>query len=350
MKFTAIWQGTAFGEYTWLVRLFEPYIEKHCFDGEYKIVLDNAILFDKFVHIRDKSYYAQFSGKNVFLVHLNDETYEGGDYSQYRNFRGVFRNYWSGGFNEDGVMALPLGHPKSDPWQAPELAASKRPYLWSFLGQAEKSSRPEVLRALRSVEPNFIYTTDIRPDGTRPALLTRQKCDQVLHESVFAPCPMGNVNLDSFRVYEALEAGTIPIVERRLTLDYFKSMLGEHPLPTVSSWNGARKLILTLRSNPAKMDALQNECRDWWQAYLVRLSGEIGRFLERRSSESRQVEPLRHSFVAFAGWKYLELMRHHSASAIGHRVKRQFLRIIKEKRWRHTYLAPKTPPAARRDS
>lgn len=52
-------------------------------------------------------------------------------------------------------------------------------------------------------------------------------------DSIFSPCPQGNVLLETPRVYEALQCGSIPIVERRLTLDYYKQLLGPHPLPTV---------------------------------------------------------------------------------------------------------------------
>ena len=33
---------------------------------------------DAFIHCHDPAYYAQFRGRNAFLVHFLDETYEGG--------------------------------------------------------------------------------------------------------------------------------------------------------------------------------------------------------------------------------------------------------------------------------
>ena len=55
-----------------------------------------------------------------------------------------------------------------------------------------------------------------------PALITTVK---KIWKSIFVPCPRGNSSPDTFRLYEALEAGSIPIVERDEYWD-----LGAHQL------------------------------------------------------------------------------------------------------------------------
>src|SRR5205085_4230318 len=112
--------------------------------------------------------------------------------------------------------------------------------------------------------------------------LTPAEYKQVLEESIFAPSPMGNVNLECFRVYEALEQGAIPIVERRFTLDYFRSLLGNHPIPTVASWQEAGNLVKSLLSSPSDLEALQRTCLSWWQQFKHSLTSEVGQLLSSR--------------------------------------------------------------------
>lgn len=317
------------------MRLFEPFIAQHVFDGEHKQIFNNCILFDSFLPTRDQSYFKKFAGKNAFLVNLSDESYEGG-YSAYRHFRGVFRTYWSSAFHPAYVMTLPLGYPDSDVPAKRNQPASLRPYLWSFLGEANKASRPDMLRALKSVEPQFTFVTDANTALSPTGRMTRAQCDDVLSDSVFVPCPMGNVALESWRAYEALQSGAIPIVERRLTLDYYKGLLGNHPLPTVRSWDEAAKLIERLRHDPVALDAMQQQCMEWWTGYPPLLTQRIGQFLEHRSSSSDAVIPLRSLTAKLPFWNYVELVRHHNSGALRRRVMRQVARLLQDKTWRIT--------------
>jgi hypothetical protein len=73
--------------------------------------------------------------------------------------------------------------------------------------------------------------------------------------------------LDSFRVCEALEAGCIPIVERRPFYDYFRHLLGDHPMLTVADWGEAPGLIAALRKDKGALDRRRLACARWWQDY-----------------------------------------------------------------------------------
>jgi hypothetical protein len=146
---------------------------------------------------------------------------------------------------------------------------------------------------------------------------------------------MGNTNLECYRVYEALECGSIPIVERRLTLDYFRTLLGEHPLPTVASWREARRFISRMLTAPSEMDALQLRCTNWWNSYKKQYSSLIGRFLAERSSDnSERLESMVSSLHAVPLWRVTELLRHHSATAFSRRLLRQGERLLKQGRFR----------------
>jgi hypothetical protein len=343
-KFTAIWQSSDSGRdwplFNWLNRIFEPYISNHVFDGAHQMVMDNAILFDAWVYANDPDYYAKFRGKNAFLVHIGDEFYELG-VDRYRHFRGVFRNYFSSAFNPKHVMVLPLGSyvPESP---TSIVKASERRYAWSFIGDGGKTSRPEMIRAMSSFEPHLCFSTTPvrgisflgRSSSGEEKRIAREETFEILGQSAFAPTPMGNGNLEANRTYDALEVGAIPILERRWSLDYYRQLLGHHPLPTFGSWSQARQLVIHLLKDPVKLDELQQTCMEWWKSYKVSLVENIGSFLEERSRAIDELEPLQSRLPRLPLWQYTELLRHHSMPAIGRRLALQAKRMVSKKRWR----------------
>jgi hypothetical protein len=342
-KFTAIWQSEPNGRdwplYNWLTQLFAPYISESIFDGKHQVVKDNVILFDAWVYARDPAYYAKFHGKNAFLVHPFDEFFDLG-VDRYVHFRGVFRQYWSSVFNPKHVMVFPLG---SYIEQIPTtvVRASDRRYAWSFIGEGGKSSRPDMVRAMSSIEPHICFSTspihgiaffDRNPAGKKKIPL--QDTFEILGQSVFAPAPMGNANVECDRFYAALEVGAIPIVERRLTLDYYRRLLGDHPVPTVTSWSQARELVIQLLKDPERLDELQQTCMQWWKGYKSELIERIGVFLDERSLAEDDLVPLQSRLPQLPFWQYAELLRHLNIPALSRRVVRQAMRVVHEKRWR----------------
>ncbi len=336
MKLTLVWQSKCFAERDWIPRLFQNFIgeqvhnvsEDIC-EGNYDYAPDNCILVASYLHCRPAEYYKKFRGKNAFLLHLCDETYEGG-YQAYENFRAVFRFYYSGFFNPRRVLTLPLGFSSGFETTPTNPIASARPYLWSFLGAANKSSRPEMVRALEPIHPNFTLITD-RGNTTR---LGKREYEKILRDSIFIPSSMGNVNLDCFRVYEALESGAIPILEKRRTLDYFTHLFGKHPLPTFVSWPQAARFLGKIVKDAAALDALQAECMNWWLMYQQNLQLRIADHLTNPPNAS--TGPYVYWQRKLPAAQAVELLRHHTFPALSRRVKLQFSRFLKEGKLRKT--------------
>jgi len=330
VKLTFIWQYSKFEARDWIADLFRPLAGEQVYDENYRIVLDNSLLIDAFLHGRPREYYRMFRGKNAFLLHLNDETYEGG-YDHYDNFRGVFRSYWSGIFNPRRVMQIPLGYSGRFEHRPSELNAVRRPYLWSFLGAAAKSSRPEMLKALLPITPQFVKITD---QGTGASFGT-QEYQRILRDSIFVPSPMGNVNLDCFRTYEALECGAIPILEKHMGFDSFTNLLGSHPLPTFTNWNQAARFLTTIKNDQTALISLQNECSAWWARYKKSLTESISKFVAAPPGEDAG------SFVRWTrsvpGSQAVELMRHHSMPALVRRLNLQLQRLRAGGKLRRTF-------------
>jgi len=337
--YTGIWHTAEPLEKDWIEEIFRPYISHYVVDGKHELVMDDAIVFDAFTAANDPAFYARFRGKNAFLVHFLDESYEGG-WEIYENFRGVIRFFWSDVFNRARVLPLPLGYNAGLEVGRPNLTpASQRKYVWSFLGQMNKASRPDMAAALSKVVPNFLFATDDLPgfvvhnklENGGKRLFPKKEFGEFLFESSFSPSPMGNANIECFRVYEALECGSIPIVEKRITLDYYRDLLGPHPMPTVRSWREARVLMTNLLKHPASMDQLQRECIEWWNTYKVNYVAALGEFLHSHSDPSDQsaaTGPMVSRRASRPGWQVRELLRHHDLPAFARRVRRQVERAL----------------------
>jgi hypothetical protein len=124
-------------------------------------------------------------------------------------------------------------------------------------------------------------------------------------------------------------------VEKRPFLDYFGRVLGPSPIPVVSNWSeAARKINHWLRS-PAELAALQSDCVAFWAAYKADLKIRVRAFIERNSMlphGGRMYSPL----ITSRAYAYLELLRHHNVPAVLRRMKRQFERLVSQKRWRES--------------
>jgi hypothetical protein len=149
---------------------------------------------------------------------------------------------------------------------------------------------------------------------------------------VFAPCPMGNTVLESFRIYESLEMGCIPIVERRRWMPYYDRLMPGHPLPSFSTWRGARQFVEALSNDPSRMSAYQQHIAEWWQQYKVELRKDVtsfvslglqGSFRSSLSQDWRCRKGINHQV-----WRLIELLKHASHASLQERIAITTRRII----------------------
>jgi len=321
---TAIWQKDDFREREWVTQMFGSLISEHIADGSNSIVMDDCLLIDQYLHTKRGEYYRAFrSHRNAFLLHLSDEQFHGG-YEAYANFTGVFRNYWSAIFNPASVKILPLGYANGLARRVEPKLASERQYLWSFAGESSRASRPEMVAALKGISPHLFCATDKK--GT--VALAADTYRELLEDTVFAPCPMGRLNLECFRLYEALESGAIPIVERRATLDYFTKLLGPNPIMEIRSWAGARDKIRSLAADPARLNQIQREISSWWDVHKQTVKNNISHFVISRIDSATSDASAVKWIYNLPCWQLIELARHHSGPAMIRRFGIQTTRLI----------------------
>jgi hypothetical protein len=149
-----------------------------------------------------------------------------------------------------------------------ELASRK--YLVAAIFGRFDPIRQQIFDHFRGTAGAYIYVSNY----TGPPL-SPQQIRAVYDQSVFVLCPPGALIQDTFRVYEALMAGAVPIVEDD---PYWTELYGlEVPFVKVRKWSETIEKINQLASSPATLSRLRNHARIWWDL-KVRYCEEIAKF------------------------------------------------------------------------
>ena len=99
---------------------------------------------------------------------------------------------------------------------------------------------------------------------------------------MFAPCPFGYINPDTFRIMEVLEGGCVPIVQKMLFIDYYKYIFGDHPFIVVKNWKEINKIII-ITPQILIASKKQKEVFDWYKNFKIELSKDTENILLNNS-------------------------------------------------------------------
>lgn len=134
---------------------------------------------------------------------------------------------------------------------------------WFFAGQNTHYQRERCVEALQTLSGGKLVETAGFTQGE-----PQDEYWWDLAEAIFVPCPAGPCSIDSFRLWETLEAGSIPIVGTRSSagdeITTLEMMAPGHRIPTLSNWDSLAGMIEGLSPNWL---AITNRTFAWWQAY-----------------------------------------------------------------------------------
>lgn len=181
----------------------------------------------------------------------------------------------------NNVRYIPLGYTDKMAVHNDGRAISivNRKYKWSFCGDPFKSDRKEMIENMSQVGTGFVH--EYHGFMTEKSLSGKEYWE-VMSQSVYVPCPIGNMNIDTYRLFEALEAGAIPIVPKAQAwqpFNYYRLLLNDNPIPSFSNWKEARSFVN--RTDIGTAAALAEEIRQWYQGYKERITAEISQTIER---------------------------------------------------------------------
>lgn len=190
------------------------------------------------------------------------------------------RKVWAMGAFPGAVgVDRPLGSGYSLGW--PELLRGKRlsapGRLDLFLcGQDTHSRRYEAFAAAREATgPDHrlvVATQEFIADHKRGGL-DRDQYAAMMTEAKVAPCPSGPESPDSFRLYEALEAGAVPVADGSTPhghVDgYWPYVFGEPvPFPVLDNWSELAEHVHNVRESWPRS---ASRVSAWWQAWKRKL-------------------------------------------------------------------------------
>ena len=215
-----------------------------------------------------------------YVIHLSDEFVSDPiEFYGLAQCLGVVRMYWRKDLEKYGekVTVIPLGYHwsrfagiRTPLMDTPRLPF--REFMWSFAG-TDWRGRKEAMKGLELIKPNYVRWFEQWND---PAMLSEDAYLSMLLNSKFVPIPAGN-NHETYRFYEALECGCIPMYIRQpgdemLVDKHFKAYL---PLLDLPSWEHATALMFQLSNNPEVMEQYRNGILDGYRRWKLETANKI---------------------------------------------------------------------------
>lgn len=215
--------------------------------------------------------------KEYILVQLSDETLIAQSY-EFKNAKIIFRSYFNPNKSSRNIITIPVGY-QTGYFQEKEVETGRRKYIWTFFGQIY-SSRKIMINKLLTLEPNYKHQSK---SFMSEDILQPQDTIKIYRESIFAPCPFGYINPDTFRVMEVLEGGCIPIVSKFRSIDYYKYVFGDHPFLVINNWNEAIEKMEEYLKDDELLIKKQNEIQTWYKSFKKNLKFDIENFIFKQN-------------------------------------------------------------------
>lgn len=156
-------------------------------------------------------------------------------------------------------------------------------YLWSFVGQVQNPFRKQCVEKLKFMgiareESKFAgFLQEVEMFGGYGANgMDYQSYLDIMCQSKFVICPAGSMCVDSFRVYEAIKCGAIPITDKRAPRDpegfnYWDEVYPNNGLLQVNNWSELSSIMYDVVGKHILYD------RDglWFEQYEKELENKL---------------------------------------------------------------------------
>lgn len=159
---------------------------------------------------------------------------------------------------------LPVGYTKDVPLHVGKRKQEKT-LDWFFAGQNTHHRRQACTTQLAHMKGGVL----LRSSGFMQGFSHDEYFGHMARAKVI-PCPSGPACPDTFRIWEALEFGCVPIVDvhcpRYTSPDYWRMVLGDVPFPLIEEW---AMLPHVMEDTLLQWDYFNHECQQWWKSYKL---------------------------------------------------------------------------------
>jgi hypothetical protein len=183
------------------------------------------------------------------------------------------------------------------------IPPAKRVYLFNFLGSMTSWSRQVLKRVVardlatpenQAKYPSFVHITDkwhLKVTKTN-GYVEPDEYKKVLLNSVFTLCPTGH-NPEAYRIFEALEAGSIPILaidpwyEKARCNDAFRPFreAGAPFIYLEGGWNQLEAFLERKGKNETWVKERHTACRTWYKKWMNSVALRFEAVMDHRFSK-----------------------------------------------------------------
>ena len=256
-------------ETDWVHWLFSDIADEIIDNQDHRQYIDNSVLIDTLHAAPYHNDYAKEMknrGLRFGLVHLTDEGSDN-DVSSYPDCNFVVRNFYRQGM-QNHVLTIPLGWTVGTKNRQGDKTSADRSLNWSCIVHRLDQSRVDLANIFQGMPNGMFYAVDHH--GPR---LSTEEMSRIYRDSIFVPCPSGRITPESFRVFEALENGAIPIVQKT---DYWHICYGiDFPAIQVFSWQEARETINIMLGDPMVLEKYRRNCVEWWTNSKIKTKRQV---------------------------------------------------------------------------
>jgi hypothetical protein len=153
-----------------------------------------------------------------------------------------------------GIHWLPIGPARLNDNFVPD-----KQYDFVYAGQVNHDSRRKLVEVLKTMPDGLLIETGGFSQG-----LPRDEYYDVMSNAKLAPAPKGVVSTDSFRLYEAMEVGAIPVTEDR---PFWDRLFGDYPFLVVEDWSHLVDTEYSVKT--------ANRIQAWWQRKKLEIQDEF---------------------------------------------------------------------------
>lgn len=232
-KINVIWQvdPELMLETDWLAVVLAKLDYETIHDGNLAIVADNAIVVTRGYPINSQSlklYLKRFAEQGFApagVIHLSDEYFKA-PVDFYSDAAFVLRNFHRPDVAHlPNVYFLPLGYKRGYGSYNQPKPLENRQYRWFFAGQLGGKLSRRIMMKQAEMIPGGLAAISENFAGSQRFSFAQYVA--AMGNTVFALAPAGNKCVETFRIYEAIESGAVPIVEDVSPLTTLKSIVKE---------------------------------------------------------------------------------------------------------------------------